>query len=109
MVLELEGVRTNRRALGARIKVAIETEGGRRVLHRTVGSGGSFGAGPFRQEIGLGQARRVEWVEVFWPATGEVQRVEGLRPGRHYRIREGAREATELKRPSFALARASSH
>jgi hypothetical protein len=57
------------------------------------------------QEIGLGQATRVEWVEVRWPTTGEVQRVEGLRPGRHYRIREGTREATELKRPAFALSR----
>jgi len=106
LVLELEGVRSNRRAVGARVRVALETEGGRRFLHRTVGSGGSFGGSPFRQEIGLGGATRVEWVEVTWPATGEVQRIEGLRPGRHYRIREGAREAAELKRAPFALSRA---
>jgi hypothetical protein len=91
---------------GARLKVALETQTGRRFLYRTVSSGGSFGGSPFREEIGLGRATRVEWVEVTWPATGEVQRIEGLQPERHYRIREGAREATELKRPPFALSRA---
>jgi hypothetical protein len=106
LVLELEGVRSNRKALGARLKLALQTEAGPRFLHRSVSGGGSFGGSPFRQEIGLGRATRVEWVEVRWPATGEVQRVEGLQPGRHYRIREGTREATELKRPAFALARA---
>ena len=106
LVLELEGVRSNRRAVGARLKVALETETGRRFLHRTVSSGGSFGGSPFRQEIGLGRAARVEWVEVTWPATGAVQKVVGLRPERHYRIREGAREAVELKRPPFVLRRA---
>jgi FG-GAP-like repeat/ASPIC and UnbV len=105
LVLELQGVRSNRRALGARIKLALATETGRRFLYRTVGSGGSFGGSPFRQEIGLGRATRVEWVEVTWPATGELQRIEGLLARRHYRIREGAREAEELKRPAFVLAR----
>jgi len=104
--LELQGVRSNRGAVGARLKVALETQTGRRFLYRTVSSGGSFGGSPFREEIGLGRATRVEWVEVTWPATGEVQRIEGLQPERHYRIREGAREATELKRPPFALSRA---
>jgi hypothetical protein len=106
LVLELEGVRSNRRALGARIEVSVETAAGRRRLHRTVSSGGSFGASPFRQEIGLGRARRVEWVQIVWPVTGEVQRIDGLRPERHYRIREGARGAIELKRPRFTLSRA---
>ena len=35
-----------------------------------VGSGGSFGGYPMRQEIGLGEARRVSWLEVLWPVTG---------------------------------------
>ena len=102
LVLELEGVRTNRRALGARVKLALATDAGRRFLYRSVSGGGSFGGSPFRLEVGLGRAARIEWVEVTWPATGVVQRVEGLRPGRHYRIREGAREATEAPVSSSA-------
>jgi hypothetical protein len=97
--LELEGVRSNRRAVGARIKVVVDGGAGPRVLHRTVGSGGSFGASPLRQEIGLGAAARVAGVEVFWPATGERQKIEGLQPGRRYRIREGSPEVKEVEWP----------
>jgi len=44
--------------------------------------GGSFGGNPMRQEIGLGKAKRVAWLEVLWPATGEKQQwaVEGGAP-----------------------------
>ncbi|MEX2080062.1 MAG: ASPIC/UnbV domain-containing protein, partial [Dehalococcoidia bacterium] len=69
-------------------------------LYRTVGSGGSFGGAPLRQENGLGDARAVTWVEVFWPASGETQRVVGLQPRRRYLIREGTREASELVWPA---------
>jgi hypothetical protein len=102
--LELEGVRTNRRALGARLEVALETASGTRFLYRTVGSGGSFGGAPLRQEIGLGDARALQWVKVFWPASGETQRVDGLQPRHRYRIREGTREASEVLWPASTRA-----
>ncbi len=101
--LELEGVRSNRSALGARIKVELKTGGGVRDLYRAVGSGGSFGASPLRAEIGLKDARSIASVEVFWPATGQVQRLTGLVPDRGYRIREGASEAVADKRPAFKI------
>ena len=101
VTLQLEGVRSNRSAIGARIKVVLDTKAGRRVLHRTVGSGGSFGASPLRREIGLGDAQRIESVEVFWPATGLTQTVRGLKLDRRYRIREGS-EATEPISPTGA-------
>ncbi|HUG53721.1 MAG TPA: ASPIC/UnbV domain-containing protein, partial [Vicinamibacteria bacterium] len=97
--LELEGVRSNRRAVGARIKVTVDGGEGPRSIHRTVGSGGSFGASPLRQEIGLGRATSVRRVEVSWPATGEVQTIDGLEPRRRYRIREGSPQATEVRWP----------
>jgi hypothetical protein len=98
--LELEGVRSNRRAIGARVKVVAATAAGPRLIYRTVGSGGSFGGSPLRLEIGLGDARGVDAVEVFWPATGETQRVAGLEPRRRYRIREGTPDAREVVWPS---------
>jgi hypothetical protein len=104
--LELEGVRSNRRAMGARIKVVVGGGPGPRFIYRTVGSGGSFGASPLRQEIGLGAASRVERVEVFWPATGEIQKIEGLQPRRRYRIREGSPEANEVEWPRSIRSRA---
>ncbi|MET0556531.1 MAG: CRTAC1 family protein [Vicinamibacteria bacterium] len=101
--LELEGVRANRSAVGARVAVTVDTEAGPRTLHRTVGSGGSFGASPLRLEIGLGAARRIQAVEIVWPGSGLRQAVDGLQPGRRYRVREGE-PAREVKRATLALA-----
>jgi VCBS repeat protein/ASPIC/UnbV protein len=101
--LELQGARTNRRAVGARMTVTVDGPSGRRRLHRTVGSGGSFGASPLRQEIGLGDARRIESVEVFWPVTGRTQTVTGVSPRRRYLIREDRPEAAEIQRPGAGL------
>ena len=101
--LELEGVETNRRALGARLAVRIETPDGPRSLHRVVSSGGSFGDSPFRQEIGLGDAQRIAGVEIFWPVSGQTQKVTGLLPGHRYRIREGVAEAVEVPMRKVSL------
>jgi hypothetical protein len=104
--LELEGVRSNRRGIGARLKLAVEGPTGTRFVHRTVGSGGSFGGNPMRQEIGLGPARRVAWLQIVWPATGETERVSGLRPGRRYLVREGSSKAQQVVWPVAAPRRA---
>jgi hypothetical protein len=101
--LDLVGVRSNRKAVGARIKVTAATKKGVRNIHRTVGGGGSFGASPFAQHIGLGAADRIVAAEIFWPVTGKTQRVLGLSPGRWYRIREDEIGAQPLERPSFAF------
>jgi hypothetical protein len=101
--LELQGVRSNRSAIGARIKVELQTASGTRYLYRTVGSGGSFGCSPLRAEIGLKDATGVTSVEVFWPATGQRQRLTGLSLDRPYRIREDAAVAVEVERPSFRI------
>jgi hypothetical protein len=101
--LELQGVRSNRSAIGARIKVELTTSSGIRRVYRTVGSGGSFGCSPLRAEIGLKDARAISSVEVFWPATGRTQRLTGLLRDRGYRIREDATSAVEVVRPSFKM------
>jgi hypothetical protein len=87
--LKLEGVRTNRAAIGARVKVVVKDGDGERAIHRTVGSGGSFGASPMRLDIGLGSARAISRVEVFWPVTGATQVARGFGINRLYHLREG--------------------
>lgn len=68
ITLELEGRAANRSAIGARVEVDVSnTDGSRRTLRRTVGTGGSFGAGPLQLHIGLGRAARVREVRVHWP------------------------------------------
>ncbi len=103
--LELEGVRSNRGAVGARITLSVDSPTGPRTIHRTIGPGGSFGGNPLRQEVGLGRARRVAWLEILWPATGLKQRVTSLSPGRRYRIREGAEKAEEVVWPANTASR----
>ena len=54
--VELVGVRSNRSAIGARIRAEVVENGRRRSIYKHVNSGGSFGANPLRQTIGLGEA-----------------------------------------------------
>ncbi len=99
--LQLEGEASNRMALGARVKVVAKTASGERAIHRVVRSGGSFGASPLKVQIGLGEARAVARVEIFWPVTGKTQVIEGLEINRSYRVREGETIAREVERRTF--------
>jgi hypothetical protein len=100
--LKLEGVRTNRAAVGARVKVVAEGPEGEREIHRIVASGGSFGSSTMRQEIGLGRSTAVKRVEIFWPVTGETQVIEALGINTCYHVREGAASAERVVLGSFS-------
>ena len=97
--VRLVGVKTNRAAIGARIKLTVENEGrGTRSIHRTVGSGGSFGASPLEQHIGLGKSARIIELEIWWPVSNTRQRITGL-------AKNQAVEMTELERSYSAIER----
>jgi hypothetical protein len=100
LTLKLEGVRSNRGAIGARIKVTVAAGEGMRHVYSTVSTGGSFGSSSLQQEIGLGQASSIQAVEVSWPATGQIQIFKNLAMDRAYKIREGEPTAlpVDLKR-----------
>ncbi len=86
--LRLVGRRANRSAIGARIRVTVVEDGKPRDIHRTVGTGSSFGANPLRQRIGLGRARRAEAIEIVWPGRGHKQMLRAVDPGRRVVIVE---------------------
>jgi hypothetical protein len=94
--LKLVGVKSNRVAIGARIKVVVQTGSGTRDIYKTVNSGGSFGSSPLRQQLGLGQAKSIDRVEIFWPVTGQTQIVRGVEMDRFHRISEGAPVAVAM-------------
>jgi hypothetical protein len=96
IALHLEGVRSNRPGIGARIRIVVEGPDGERVIHKTVRSGGSFGASPLRQEIGLGSATHIQSVEILWPSGESRQSLGGLPMDQHYRVREGDSEARPI-------------
>jgi len=102
--VKLVGVKTNRAAIGARITVTVEQAGGaRRVIHRTVNSGGTFGASPLEQHIGLGKAVRIAELEVFWPVSKTRQRFAGIGTNQVIEIREGDDRVTPLARKPLPL------
>jgi hypothetical protein len=101
--LKLVGTRSNRAAIGARIKVVARTAAGTRNIYKTVNSGGSFGSSPLRQQIGLEQASSIERVEVYWPVTGQTQVIRGLERDCFYQLREEAAEAVPLRLAAIAL------
>ncbi len=87
--VQLVGVDSNRFGVGARIRVDFEEAGKTRTVYQYVNSGGSFGANPLRQTIGLGQAERIKRLEVWWPTTGQTQIVTGVAIDNSIVITEG--------------------
>jgi tetratricopeptide (TPR) repeat protein len=103
--LKLVGVKSNRAGIGSRITVTVENDGGRetRRIHRTVGSGGSFGASPLEQHVGLGKSARIVDVEVFWPASGIRQRFGPVAVNQAIEITEGSSEWRTMERQTVSL------
>lgn len=99
--LKLEGVDSNRSALGARIRVIIDTPEGERSIYRMVSTGGSFGAGPLRNHVGLGDAKSIKAIEIFWPATGRTQHIPSVPMEHFYKVREGDSIAVPWKVNTF--------
>ncbi|MEE9608910.1 MAG: CRTAC1 family protein, partial [Myxococcota bacterium] len=88
ITLRLRGVSSNRSAVGARIELIVATKDGERHIHRTVGTGGSFGSSSLQQEIGLGAAESIVALKVRWPASGKTQVFTDVPLDRVFAIRE---------------------
>jgi hypothetical protein len=101
--LHLVGTKTNRSAIGARIKLTIENEGQKRFIFRTVGSGGSFGASPLQQHIGLGKNAHIVSLDIWWPASDTHQSFSDVPKNDFLEIKEFGTEYTKLERKSFKL------
>jgi len=106
ITLELEGVKSNRAAYGARIDVKVKTgKGGQRHIYRTVGYGSSFGQNPMRQHIGLGDAQEILEIVITWPGTKSAERFADLGMDRAYHLREGEGRAQVVQWKQFAFAK----
>ena len=102
--LHLSGVKTNRAAIGTRIKVTVQNEGRPpRAIVRTVGSGGSFGASPLTQHIGLGKSARILDLEIDWPVSKTTQHFSNVVPDQFLEIKEFAKNYQKLERHTFRL------
>lgn len=89
----LEGTTSNRDAVGAKVSVK---HGVRLAVAPRLGGGSYQSAGDPRLHFGLGESRRVDWVEVRWP-SGRVDRYSDLSADNGYRLREGDTSARPLR------------
>jgi hypothetical protein len=96
MGLKLSGVKSNRSAIGARVKVVTDGQS----FYRMVNSGSSFGDTPFEQHIGLGEAKTIRQVEIRWP-SGLVQHFENLATNTVYQLKENDAKLTTLAVTAF--------
>jgi hypothetical protein len=102
--VKLEGVKTNRAAIGTRIKVTVRNEGqGTRSIYRWVGSGGSFGASPLEQHIGLGKAATIESLEIWWPTSKTLQKFTNVDKDQYLAIKEFDNRYVKLERKPYRL------
>ncbi len=92
IAVKLVGTKSNRAAIGTRILVKMVENGEARSVYRHVNSGGSFGANPLRQTIGVGRATKIETLEVYWPTTGETDVFHEPPVDRFIEIVEGQHE-----------------
>jgi hypothetical protein len=87
--LKLVGVKTNRAAIGARITLRLGAgEEASPLRYREVSSGGSFGASSLVQHIGVGKAKVVDSLEVYWPVSRTTQAFHRVPVNRFLEIHE---------------------
>ena len=97
--IKLVGIKTNRAALGARIKLTLDEPGhSARSIYRDVNSGGSFGSSPLCQHIGLGKAARIDTLEVWWPTSNTRQVFHNVNSNQYIEVHEFAKEYVKLNR-----------
>lgn len=109
ITLRLEGVESNRSAIGARIKVSVNTENKIRDIYATVSSGGSFGASTLQQVIGLGKATLIRSIEIRWPRTGKVQIFKHVEMDQMVKIREGEARPIPIRLKKFSVSANGKH
>jgi hypothetical protein len=105
--IKLAGSKTNRAAVGAKIKLTLTDAAGKQSWrYREVSSGGSFGASSFTQHIGLGTGLKdgkIDVIEIWWPVTNTRQTFRNVAANQFLEINESAAEPQPLKRASFSL------
>lgn len=83
---ELEGLASNRSAIGAEVRVYWD---GRQQVQQVTGGNGFCSQNQRRLHFGLGKNPLLEKVEIRWP-SGKTQVLEKPSPGQTYRIKEAA-------------------
>ena len=90
--IKLIGTTSNRSAIGAQIRAELVEGDKKRYVYRHIGSGGSFGANPLREHIGIGKATQISRLHVYWPTTNRRQTFDNVKSGQLIEITEGTKD-----------------
>ncbi len=102
--VRLTGVKSNRAALGAEIKLTVQDDdAASRTIYRTVGDTSSFGANPIEQHIGLGHGARIISLDIWWPASNTRQHFSQVDKNEFIAIKEFATTYAKLDRKPYRL------
>jgi hypothetical protein len=93
--IKFEGVKSNRCAIGTRVKLAFNDGGKKRNTYFTISKGASFGSNPIRLQAGVGKASVIDEIEVSWPATGKKDVYKNVQVNKIYKAQEGDAQLTE--------------
>jgi hypothetical protein len=98
ITVKLNGKKTNRAAIGARIKASLPGNSPETV-YRHVNSGSSFGGNPLQQSIGLGKAAKIAALEIYWPTSKTTQVFHDVAVDQAIEITEFERDYRRLNWP----------
>ena len=98
--VRLVGTKTNRAALGAKIRVDLTgPDGAPRSIYRTIGNNGSFGGNSLAELIGLKDAKSIDRLTVTWPTSRTTQTFRAVMPDQSIEITEGSGPFKALSPP----------
>jgi hypothetical protein len=88
----LEGIKSNKSAIGTKLK--LELENGQTIFH-SINTGGSFGGNSLQAEIGLGQNQLINSLTVYW-SNSEAQVFKAIKGKKKYILKEGHESLIEV-------------
>ena len=88
ITIALQGVSTNRSAIGTKIELMMDNN---QKIYHTVGTGGSFGSSSLQAEIGLGSAKSIKKLTVYWQ-NSETTTFENVPVNQKIHITEGEKK-----------------
>jgi hypothetical protein len=91
IVLKLQGKKANRSAIGAKVKIQYtDIKNMQHTTFNVISSGASFGANSLQLVAGLGNASKIDFVEITWPNKEQTkQNIQNLSLDKKYLIVEG--------------------
>jgi hypothetical protein len=94
--IKFEGAKANKAAIGTRLKITFSDGGTQRTIYRDINSGGSFGASTLRSELGLGQATKIDRLEIKWAGSNRAQVLENIAANQFVQVTEGESQVKKL-------------